>query len=324
MGRKIAIACLALVLILVAAFLLGPRVAVDTIVTFDPAVIGNDPEAYLANVEAAVPGIRQGLAKEIVWADPATKAKTSIAVVYIHGFSASKGEVRPLPDIVAAGLKANLFYTRLTGHGRDGAAMAEGSINAWVNDYAEALAIGRAIGNKVLVIGTSTGASLAVQATATDAASQGVAAIAMISPNFGVQASGAEILTMPWGGLIAEMVIGKERGFEPSNDAQRLIWTFRYPTVATLPMAALTRLAREAPVEATTIPALFIFSDADTVVRPDLTREIAARWGGPHELVPVEKSGDPDNHVIAGDALSPETTQVLARRIVVWAQAILD
>ena len=39
--------------------------------------------------------------------------------------------------------------------------MADGSVNAWINDYAEAIAIGRAIGDKVVVIGTSTGASLA-------------------------------------------------------------------------------------------------------------------------------------------------------------------
>ncbi|MER9564784.1 hypothetical protein NKI85_22425 [Mesorhizobium sp. M0571] len=99
-----------------------------------------------------MPGIRDGLDKEIIWADPMIHAKTPLAIVYIHGFSASKGEVRPLPDEVADQLDANLFYTRLTGHGQDGAAIAQGSVNAWINDYEEALAIGRAIGDKVIVI----------------------------------------------------------------------------------------------------------------------------------------------------------------------------
>ena len=44
--------------------------------------------------------------------------------------------------------------------------MAEGSVNAWINDYAEAIAIGRAIGDRLAVIGTSTGASLATLASA--------------------------------------------------------------------------------------------------------------------------------------------------------------
>src|SRR6202007_3384630 len=103
--------------------------------------------------EAEVTDIRPGLQKEIVWADPASRARTPLAIVYVHGFSASKGEVRTLPDRAAAALHANLFYTRLTGHGEDSDAMAKGSINAWVNDYAEAIAIGRAIGDRVIVIG---------------------------------------------------------------------------------------------------------------------------------------------------------------------------
>ncbi|MET3521326.1 alpha/beta hydrolase [Mesorhizobium abyssinicae] len=322
MGRRIVLAVLGLAVIFSMAFVLGPRVPVDTRIRFDPSIIGDDPQAYLARDEAAVPNIRDGLEKEIIWANPMVHAKTPLAIVYIHGFSASKGEVRPLPDDVADELGANLFYTRLTGHGQDGAAMAEGSVNAWINDYEEALAIGRAIGDRVIVIATSTGGSLAAWAATEPRASDGVAAIAFISPNFGVKASGAELLTKPWGKQIAELVGGKERSFPTRNALHEKFWTHQYPMAATLPMQALTELAYAAPVEKATIPALFIFSDSDRVVRPDRTREIAGRWGAPHELVPVDDTGDADNHVIAGDALSPSTTAVLAERIVVWVKAL--
>lgn len=324
MGRRIVIGFLCLLAAVAILFALGPRVPVDTRITFDPAVVGDDPEAYLERTEDKIPGIRDGLEKEIIWADPMIHAKTPISIVYIHGFSASKGELRPLADEVADGLDANLFYTRLKGHGQDGAAMATATVNDWINDYAEALAIGREIGDKVVVIATSTGAALAVQAAAQAEASDGVAAMALISPNFGVRASGSEILTWPWGRQIAELVIGKTRGFEPRNEMQAKLWTTSYPTSALLPMAALTDLGREAPVEQVKIPALFIFSDSDRITRQDLTREIAARWGAPHELVAVDDTGDPDNHVIAGDAISPVTTNFLAQRIVVWVRAILD
>lgn len=322
MGRRIVLAVLGLIAVLALAFVFGPRVPVDTTIRFDPSVIGDDPQAYVAKVEAAVPGIRDGLEKEIVWANPMVHAKTPLSIVYIHGFSASKGEVRPLPDDVADLLDANLFYTRLTGHGQDGAAMTRGSVNAWINDYEEALAIGRAIGDKVIVISTSTGGSLAAWAATKPGASDGVAAIAFISPNFGVKASGAEILTMPWGKQIAELVIGKERSFMARNALHEKFWTTRYPVAAALPMQALTELAYRAPVEKAGIPALFIFSDSDRVVRPDRTREIAGRWRAPHELVPVDDTGDPDNHVIAGDVLSPSTTAFLAQRIAVWVEAV--
>lgn len=322
MGRRIVIVILVLLAALVLLFLLGPRVPVDTRITFDPSMIGDDPEAYLERTEGKVPGIRDGLEKEIIWADPMIHAKTPISIVYIHGFSASKGEVRPLPDEVADELDANLFYTRLTGHGQDGAAMATASVHDWLNDYAEAIAIGREIGDKVVVIATSTGAALAVEAATQAGASDGVVAMALISPNFGVRATGSELLTLPWGKQMAELVIGKEYSFKPRNALQEQLWTTRYPSSALLPMAALTKLARNAPVENIKIPALFIFSDSDRVTRQELTREIAARWGAYHELVPVEGTGDSDNHVIAGDALSPSTTQFLAQRIEVWIKAV--
>lgn len=261
MGRRIVFAIIVLLAALVLLFLLGPRVPVDTRITFDPSTIGDDPEAYLERTEGKVPGIREGLEKEIIWADPMIHAKTPISIVYIHGFSASKGEVRPLPDEVADELDANLFYTRLTGHGQDSAAMATASVHDWLNDYAEAIAIGREIGDKVVVIATSTGAALAVEAATRAGVSDGVVAMALISPNFGVRAAGSEFLTLPWGKQIAELVIGKEYSFKPRNALQEQLWTTRYPSSALLPMAALTKLARNAPVENIKIPALFIFSD---------------------------------------------------------------
>jgi pimeloyl-ACP methyl ester carboxylesterase len=301
----------------------GPRVPVDTQITFDAAAIGNDPAGYLDRSEGLVSGVRKGLEKEIIWANPTLHAKTPVSVVYVHGFSASKGEVRPLPDQVAESLGANLFYTRLTGHGQDGAAMGTATVNDWINDYAEAVAIGRAIGDNVIVIATSTGAALAVHAATEVGVSKGVAALALISPNFGVRASGSELLTMPWGRQIAEALIGLERSFEPRNDMHSELWTTKYPTSALLPMAALTALAYAAPVENATTPALFILSDSDRVVRQDRTRDIAARWGARHEIVPVNDSGDRDHHVIAGDALSPATTRFLADRIVAWVRAVV-
>jgi esterase/lipase len=322
MGRRFVTVALVIIAIAAVAFVLGPQVKADTSVSFDPAAIGHDPEAYLASREAGVNGIRPGLQKEIVWADPATKARTPLAIVYIHGFSASKGEVRPLPDKVAAALGANLFYTRLTGHGQDNAAMAQGSVNAWINDYAEAVAIGRAIGDKVVVIGTSTGASLATFGASQPGLAKDLATIIAISPNYGMQAPGSNLLTLPWGGQLAELMIGKERSFKPQNALNASLWTTKYPTSAILPLAALTKLAYQTPVEAITIPALFVFSDDDRVVRPELTRELAGRWGARHELAPVEHSGDPFNHVIAGDALSPGTTQALADRIVAWVKTV--
>ncbi len=302
----------------------GPRVPRDTTIAFDASQIGNDVDAWLTSREEAVPGIREGLEKEIVWAFPASQARTPLAIVYVHGFSASKFEIRPVPDKVAKTLGANLFYTRLTGHGRDGAAMAEASVNAWVNDFAEAVAVGHAIGEKVVVIGVSTGASIATWAAAQPEFRDRIAGLVLISPNYGVQATGAGLLAGPWGLQIARLVAGPERGFEPVNEAHGRYWTTRYPIEATLPMAAVVDMAASVQVEDIDVPALFIFSDKDQVVRPDITRAIAGRWGAAHDVLAVEASGDPSNHVIAGDALSPSNTEPVSQAIIDWVGSLPD
>lgn len=318
MLRKVLIVLIVLVVAAGILFALGPRVPVDTEITFNAADLGDDLEAYLAEREAPFDDIREGLQKEIIWAYPASKAKTPLSIVFVHGFSASKGEIRPLPDIVARELGANLFYTRLTGHGRDGDAMAEAMVNDWVNDLAEAVSVGRAIGEKVAIISVSTGGGISAWGATEPDLLEDVATIVMISPNFGVQAAGSGLLTLPWGEQIVSMIAGEERSFEPQNDLHAKFWTTKYPTKALLPMAAITALASRVSYSEVTIPALFIFSKADKVVVPSETRRIAQSWGANWEIVEVENAEDPFQHVIAGDALSPSTTNELAAKTIAW------
>ena len=142
---KMTLVFYALVALIVAgaiAFFMGPRTPVNTKIVFNGAAIGDDIDAYLARQEEKFDDIRSGLQKQIVWAYPNSKAKTPLSIVYVHGFSASSGEVRPLPDIIAANLGANLYYTRLQGHGRTGDAMGEATVQGWLNDIAEAIDLG--------------------------------------------------------------------------------------------------------------------------------------------------------------------------------------
>ncbi|MEF2549974.1 alpha/beta fold hydrolase [Aurantimonas sp. A2-1-M11] len=317
---------LAVVLILLlaagVAWLFGPREPVDTTITFDPTAIGSDPDTYLARTEADIPNLRPNAQKEIVWAYPASRARTPIALVYVHGFSSAKGETRPLADLVAASLGANLFYTRLTGHGRDGAAMEQAEVNAWVNDLAEAVAIGRSLGNRVIVIGSSTGGTLATFGATRPGLMEDVAGLVLISPNFGLRDRWAFVLDLPWARDILPLIGGETRGFEPASDAQASNWTTSYPIGALVPMAALVRATLRADISDITIPVLALFSRDDQIVDPAATEAVMARWQAPHELVEVSESGDPAHHVLAGDIVSPQTTDELAARIVAWVESL--
>lgn len=320
--KKTLAAIAVLIAALAATALLGPREPVEENIAEISLPKLTQLDTWLAERESKVANLRDGSAKTIVWANPVIKFRTEYAVVYIHGFSANREEVRPLPDIVAKQLGANLHFARLTGHGRDGAAMAQTSANAWLNDVAEALAVGRALGDKVLVLSASTGGTLATWALSKPELAEGVVGSVKISPNYAVQAEGAEVLTWPWARHIVPLVFGEERSFEPINDGHARHWTTSYPNVALLPMQATVKRASEVAVEELETPTLFIVHPDDKVVRSDVTKQVAERWGGPAELVEIETSDDPFNHVIAGNILSPSTTQSMAERVIAWAKKL--
>ncbi len=311
-----------LVVVLGILWVFGPREPVDLAVRFDAARIGDDPVAYLAQEEAGVPNLRPDTAKEIVWAYPTSRAKTPLAIVYVHGFSASKNEVRPLPDIVARELGANLYFTRLAGHGRDGAAMTEPRVRDWVEDLAEAVAVGRRIGERVVVVGLSTGATLAVLAGNDPSLGEDVAGLVLLSPNFGVRNRWGFVLDLPFARWIGPRLFGPDWGAGTSDPEVAGVWTMRYPTVALLTMGALVRAVRTSRIEAIRLPALFVYSPRDAIVDPERTRAVAARWTAPKEVVEIADSGDPNHHVIAGDLLSPQTTNTVAARIVDWVRRL--
>lgn len=311
-----------LLVALVALFVFGPREPGEFDVRSDRGVLGDDPVAALAAREAAVPGVRSEMTKEIVWAFPRTRAKTPIAIVYVHGFSATKEELRPVPDLVAKSLGANLFLTRLTGHGATGAALAEASVSDWANDLAESLDVAETIGERTVIIGTSTGATLASIAAVEPGFRERIDAIVQISPNFRLRNRLAFVLDLPFAEWIAPALGGAERSFETMNDLHARNWTSSYPTVATLPMAALLREARGRTFETAAIPTLFVFDEADQIVDHAATREIAVRWGSASgarvNIELIEGSDDPNRHVIAGASLSPSTTERAANIIASW------
>ena len=292
-------------------------------IAFDPASLPADLPAWLATREAAVPDLRAGEEKRIVWAGQ-PGAKTPLAVVYLHGFSASSEEIRPVPDQVAQALGANLFFTRLAGHGRNGAAMAEPTAQDWIEDTAEALAIGQRLGDRVLVIATSTGGTLAAMAARDGRLNGGLAGVVLISPNFGLRPWAGRILDLPWAEVWGPVVAGAERSFAPQNATHAAHWTTTYPTAALFPMAALVRHARAQDYSTAKAPLLLIQSPDDQVVSPAAAQDVLAGWGGPvrREARQMGPGDDRYSHVIAGDTLSPGQTAGTVALILDWAAGL--
>jgi esterase/lipase len=279
-------------------------------------------DAWLTAREATVPRLRAGEAKSVLWADSATHSRTAVAVVYLHGFSADRHEVEPLVSHLARDLGANAYFARLTGHGQDGAAMAEATVEDWLADAAEAVAVGARIGERVVLVGTSTGATLALWAAARPEVADRLAALVLISPNLGLRDRSSRMLLWPWGGALARLVVGAERCFVPENEAQALHWTVCYPTRALLPMMALVEHVRSLDVGRVRVPTLVVYSRQDAVVDAAETERVLTGVGGagPTFFV-VEDSDDPQHHVIAGDIMSPGSTDQVRERILAFLES---
>jgi len=277
-------------------------------------------ETWLAESEAAVGGVREGCAKQVVWHDG--PRKTPVSIVYIHGFSATGEEIRPLPDLVAKALGANLYFTRLTGHGQDGAAMGKARLPDWEFDVLEALSVGRKVGGEVIVMGCSTGCTLLTEALAKGAVAKG---IVHVSPNFGLTHWAAHgLLQMPGVRFWGPWVGGRSRSFDPISPAHSAYWTVKYDTQAVFTMADAVRAAMQSDIETIQAPAYFAYNETDKVVSCKKTRAVIGRWGGDvtEDVLVQGPNDDAMGHVMAGDVFSPDQTGPLADRIIQWAKAL--
>ncbi len=138
-------------------------------------------------------------------ANDSNKQKTEYAIVYLHGFSASQEEGEPVHRNIARQFGCNLYLSRLAEHGID---TTEQLMNLTADNYWEsakqALAIGKQLGNKVILMGTSTGGTQAIQLAA--AYPNDVAAIILYSPNIAINDPNAWLLNNHWGLQIARLV----------------------------------------------------------------------------------------------------------------------
>ena len=119
----------------------------------------------------------------------------------MHGFSASQEEGNPVHRNIAKQFGCNLYLSRLAEHGIDTTdALINLTADKLWGSSKQAYAIGKQLGNKVILMGTSTGATEALQLAATYS---DVAGIILLSPNIAINDPNAWLLNNRWGLQIA-------------------------------------------------------------------------------------------------------------------------
>ena len=266
--------------------------------------------------EETVPNLRPNIEKKIIWAGKYSK-KTPLSIVFIHGFSATRVELSPVIEQVAKVLDANVFFTRLRGHGQDGDALSNATFDDWISDTNEAIGIGEVIGGEVILIGSSTGCSLIHSLLEVK---KKVKSVIYVSPNFGPSSYKGHFLRLPGAKWFIPMILGSEHSFVPKNSEHERCWTTRYPTKALFPVKDSVIAASLANHSKIKQPILFWFSDYDKVVSPKATRRVISKMGNNVEVFnPILSiKDDSSKHGVLGDILSPTKTDQGINKILEW------
>jgi len=235
-------------LLLMALYFLGPAPQTPMYDVSYPTVPSEAAalEEYIAANEARH-NVKPDNEARIVWAD-STQRKTEYTVVYLHGFSASQMEGDPVHRQLAEVLHANLYLARLADHGIDTTeTLLTFTPERFWNSAREALAIGNQLGEKVVLLSTSTGGTVALMLAAWFP--DKVHALINLSPNIAINDPAAFLLNDPWGLQIARLVMGSKYREWIGDSARLKYWNNKYRIEALVQLEQL--------VETTMNPSLF-------------------------------------------------------------------
>jgi esterase/lipase len=153
--------------------------------------------------------IRPGCEAKILWANDSTRQATEYVLLYLHGFSASWREGYPVNEEFAKNFGCNAFFVRLASHG----VVSENPLidmtpERLYESAKEALVVAHQLGQKVVIMGCSTGCTLGLKLAADFP--ELVYGMILYSPNVQIKNKTAVLLSGPWGLQIARLNLGSK------------------------------------------------------------------------------------------------------------------
>ncbi len=252
----------------------------------------------------------------IVWANDSLKSTTEYAIVYLHGFSASQEEGNPVHRQIAKEFGCNLYLSRLSEHGIDTAEqlMNLTADNLW-ESAKQALAIGKQLGKKVIVMGTSTGGTLALKLAADFP--NDIAGLVLYSPNIAINDPAAPLVNNPWGLQIARLVKGGKYLTPPDSSAiYKQYWNSPYRLEAAVALEELLEgTMSEATFSSIQQPclAVYYYKDElhqDNVVKVSAIKTMIAQLGSSPDKKRAVAMPNVGDHVLASPIRSKDVEGV--------------
>lgn len=313
---------------LLVAYLLGPHPLTPSYNMVLPKVPQDavSLENYISNKESSH-RLKPDNQARIIWYNDSSKQKTEYAIVYLHGFSASQGEGDPVHKRIAKQFGCNLYLSRLAEHGID---TADALVNLTAENYwesaEEALAIGKQLGNKVILMGTSTGGSFALMLAAKF---PDVNSLILLSPNIAINDPNAWLLNNPWGIQIARAVLHSDYIESKDNrEIYKRYWNSKYRVEAAIQLEELietSMIADQFKKVQQPVLNLYYYRDEvhqDSVVKVSAMKSMMQELGTPDNLkrsIAVPNAG---NHVI-GSYIKSKDFETVQREIARFMKEVL-
>ena len=250
----------------------------------------------------------------IVWADSSRK-KTPFSIVYLHGFSASQAEGDPVHKEFAHRYGCNLYLARLADHGIDTTEqLLYFTPDRWWRSAREALAIGKALGDRVIVMSTSTGSTMALILAATYP--EDVYALMNMSPNIAINDDNAHLINDPWGLQIARLVVGGKSRQIKQDSVKDRYWNNPYRMEAVVQLQEML----EDKMTSTTFAAVHCPSvtlyyykseqEQDRTVKVSAMKEMHAQLATPDSLKVILAIPNAGGHVLGSFLVSKDIPAV--------------
>jgi esterase/lipase len=299
---------------LIVIYFLGPQPPKPVLNEVLPTVASSNVLDSQITVMEAPHKIKSNNEAKIIWADN-TKTQTEYAIVYLHGFSASQMEGDPVHQNIAKQFHCNLYLARLAEHGID---TTEDLMNLTAENYWEsaklAYAIGKQLGKKVILMGTSTGGTLALQLASIYPE---IAGLILYSPNIEIFDPSAPLLNNPWGLQIGRAVLKSNYvDIKYKDSAYPKYWNSHYRIEA---VVALQNLLEATMTEATfkkihqPTLALYYYKDEahqDNVVKVKAIQKMIQQIATPSNLKMEMAIPNAGNHVLASPIVSKDIVSV--------------
>lgn len=304
-----------LILLLIVIYFLGPQPSSPQLSKELPAVPteANALEKYIKDHES-LHKLKPGNEARIIWLHDSLKDKTEYAVVYLHGFSASQEEGDPVHIDFAKKFGCNLYLSRLADHGIDTSEpLANLTAEKLWNSAKEAFAIGKQLGQKIILMATSTGGTLALKLASEN---PGIAGLILLSPNIAINDGAAWMLNNHWGLQIAKLIKGSHIHAKDTSALYKQYWNQTYCTESVVQLEELLEeTMKESMFKKITQPTLLLYyykdeKHQDPVVKVTAMKRMFAQLGTPETMkwqAAIPNAGD---HVIGSYIKSKDVKTV--------------